>query len=269
MFPAALIEAAAAYTLAHPSCPHYAQQIRSRTAMFSAWLGDREPSSRLFNEYIALIESSGRQPETVRGHRTAILAVLRFAGWIPDAPLRLVRLRDRQIDCYTLEELRTLIKTASKMAGVLSSGLPLCRFWPLAIRAGYSTGLRYGDLLRVPAREIADDGIASISQSKTGRLVSVRFPREAMVEIRRHGAAMAVPWPYCGNHFRNEFRAIVIAAGVRRGSWKWLRRSAGTYMEQAKPGFGHKLLGNAVDIFRKHYWAYRLLNPGPPSPPEL
>lgn len=264
-----MIDLAEAYLLSRPACPQYARQIRSRSKLFHAWLDGREPTARLLNEYLTALENRGLKPETVRGYRTSLLAVLRFAGWQPESPIRHVRMRDRQVDCFSLEELRLLIRTAEKMEGVLPNGVAYRDFWPLAIRSGYGTGLRYGDLFSVPAATIDADGVCHVVQSKTGRGVTVRFPKEATRAIRRHGLDSAVPWPYSGNQFRTEFKALVIASGVRRGSWKWLRRSAGTYMEAAKPGFGHKLLGNAADIFRQHYWAFKLLNPGPVSPPEL
>lgn len=264
-----MIDHAESYLLSRPTCPQYARQIRSRTKLFSAWLADRPPTARLLNEYLTGLEQRGLTPETVRGYRTSLLAVLKFSGWSPETPVRHVRMREKQVDCYSLEELRLLIKTAERMDGTLPNGMAYREFWPLAIRSGYGTGLRYGDLLDVPTRSIDAEGVCHITQSKTGRGVTVRFPGEALRLIRRHGHDKAVPWPYSGNQFRTEFKALIIASGVRRGSWKWLRRSAGTYMEAAKPGFGHKLLGNAADIFRQHYWAFRLLNPGPISPPEL
>lgn len=262
-------EHAEAYLLSRPTCPQYARQIRSRTKLFTTWLDGRQPTALLLNQYLTGLEQRGLAPETVRGYRTSLLAVLRFSGWVPEASVRHVRMRERQIECFSLEELRLLIKTAQGMDGVLPNGIAYRHFWPLAIRSGYGTGLRYGDLFDVAAHSIQADGVCHVSQSKTGRGVTVRFPAEAMRAIKRHGLDMAVPWPYSGNQFRTEFKALLIASGVRRGSWKWLRRSAGTYMEAAKPGFGHKLLGNAADIFRNHYWAFKLLNPGPISPPEL
>jgi len=264
-----MIDRAEAYLLSRPTCPQYARQIRSRTKLFTAWLAGRQPTARLLNEYLTGLEQRGLKPETVRGYRTSLLAVLKFSGWSPESPVRHVRMREKQIDCYSLEELRLLIKTAERMDGTLPNGMAYRDFWPLAIRSGYGTGLRYGDLFGVPTGAIQADGVCHVTQSKTGRGVTVRFPADAMRSIRRHGLAQAVPWPFSGNQFRTEFKALIIASGVRRGSWKWLRRSAGTYMEAAKPGFGHKLLGNAADIFRQHYWAFRLLNPGPISPPEL
>ena len=264
-----MIDHAEAYLLSRPTCPQYARQIRSRVKLFDAWLDRREPTARLLNEYLTGLEQRGLTPETVRGYRTSLLAILKFSGWTPESPVRHVRTREKQIDCFSLEELRRLIKTAEKMEGTLPNGMAYREFWPLAIRCGYGTGLRYGDLFGVPTRSIDAEGICHVTQSKTGRGVTVKFPTDAMRSIKRHGLDKAVPWPFSGNQFRTEFKALLIAAGVRRGSWKWLRRSAGTYMEAAKPGFGHKLLGNAADIFRQHYWAFRLLNPGPISPPEL
>lgn len=257
------------YLLARQTCQQYARQIRNRVKWFAESVGERDVTAALLNEYLLRLERAGREPETVRGHRTSLLAVLKFAGWTPDGGVRCAKMKQKEVDCFTLDELRALVKAAQRMQGQLPHGMPLAVFWPLAIDCGYSTGLRYGDLVDVPAASIDDNGECHVTQSKTARVVVVCFTPESVEVIRRHGQEKALPWPFSYNHFRTEFRALVVAAGVRSGSWKWLRRSAGSYAEHKKPGVGHRVLGNTRDIFRGHYWAFKTLQPKPTQPPAL
>jgi hypothetical protein len=269
MNPASLIDHAESYLLARPTCRPYARQIRSRVAAFVAWINGAPVTSDSVNAFLVTIEGRGLQPETVRGYRTSLLAVLRFAGWQPDRPIRCTRLRERPVECFTLDQIRQLIETGATLPGVLSNGVPLAEFWPLAVDAGYTTGLRWGDLTAVLAADVNDDGSCAVTQGKTGRVVHVQFSPAAVARIRRHGLTHAVPWPHSGNHFRTEFRALTIAAGIGRGSWKWLRRAAGSYVEAASPGNGHKMLGNTPATFLRHYWARGTVAPKPLSPPML
>lgn len=266
---ASLIDLAGSYLLARPACQQYAKQIRSRMRLFDEWLVGRAPTAALLNEYLITLESRQLEPETVRGHRSVILAVLKFSGWKPESPIRVVRLRHKEPDCFTLDEIRRLLAAAEKLTGELPNGISHAAFWSLAIDVGYSTGLRYGDMTTLRASIIPADGECRVVQSKTGRFVDVRFTPWAIKAIRAHGHDLAVPWPHCGNHFRTEFRAIMVGAGVRRGRWKMMRASAGSYAELEHPGKGHRLLGNTRDVFRKSYFALRLLRPKAVRPTSL
>ena len=54
--------------------------------------------------------------------------------------------------------------------------------------------------------------------------------------------------------FGLQFKRLTVLSGVNRGSFKWLRRSAGSYIEVEHPGAGSKALGHqTAQIFDKHY----------------
>ena len=291
MTPFELREAVAFYLLARPCSPAYARQLRQRVDAFADWLGDRPASARLLNEFLAEL-AQRRQPETVRGYRNAIVAVMRFAGWAQDGPLRRVRISAKAVACCTLEEVQRLVAEGERMPGVLSNGMTRATFWPLAIDVAYSTGLRYGDLVAVLASAIDVAGHCLVRQHKTEKLVRVRFTPEAVAGIRAHGLAEAVPWPYSYNQFRVEFRTLAAGAGLREVRWKMLRATAGTHADLAHPGLGHRLLGNTRAVFDRHYngfakihgkaimppswrvpwykrWLARLAGGALPTPPEL
>ncbi len=271
MTPPQLIDHAERYLLGRETTPVYARQIRSRCGEFARWLGDRDVSAELLNRFLIDLGPT-LAASTVRGYRTAILSVLRSADWTPEMQVRSIRVSLSRIECFTAEEIVAQIKAAGRMKGELPNGMTNADFWTLAIHAGYGIGVRQADLLAVRKAEIADDGTHTIRPSKTSRFnkeITVRFPPSAMVLIRRHSLEYAVPWPHSQEHFRQEFKALLIAAGVRRGSWKWLRRSAGTFAELHRAGDGHRLLGNSAKIFAKHYDASASIDPRPISPPPL
>lgn len=271
MNPRDLIGHAENYLLSRETTPVYARQIRNRSAELARFAGEHPITAAVLNRFlIALAE--GRRPSTVRGYRTSVLSVLRFAGWQPETPVRSIRVLTEPIECFRADEILAQIKTAGKMKGELPNGMTNADFWALAIHAGYGIGVRQADLLSIKKSEIAADGTAILQPSKTRRFnktLTVRFPPAAMILIRRHAHEYAVPWPHSQEHFRQEFKALLIASGVRRGCWKWLRRSAGTFAELQRAGNGHKLLGNSPRIFQRHYDASQMIDPRPITPPPL
>jgi hypothetical protein len=76
-------------------------------------------------------------------------------------------------------------------------------------------------------------------------------------------------WMLDPSFFGRHFRAVAKAAGVNRGTFRFLRRSSGSYVELQQPGAGGKHLGHADGrTFGKHYDA-RLGDHDLPRPPEL
>ncbi len=256
------------YLLSRETTPTYARQMRNRNAEFSAFVGAADITSDLLNQFIIELGKT-RRPITVRGYRTSVLSVLRFAKWQPENPVRSVRVSAEKLDCFTADEIVAQLKAAARMRGELPNGVSNADFWTLAVHGGYGIAVRQADLLSIDAADIAIDGTCSVIPSKTKRAVAVKFPPEALKIIRSHGQGRAVPWPHSQEHFRQEFKALCIAAGVRRGCWKWLRRSAGTYAEMRQAGTGHRLLGNSPRIFHRHYDASGTIDPRPIEPPRL
>ena len=102
-----------------------------------------------------------------------------------------------------------------------------------------------------------------VIQNKTGKPVRVRFSGDALKWIKKHGQPEAMPWPHTFTWFERCFDKLRDEAGVRRGTWKWLRRSAGSYADEN--GNGHKLLGNTRTVFESHYLAPEIAAKEPPK----
>lgn len=271
MTPQLLIDHAERYLLGRETTTVYARQIRSRCAEFARFLGDVEVSADALNRFLVFI-ADGRRSSTVRGYRTAILSVLRDAGWTPETRVRSVRVFLDAVECFNLDEITAQLHAADKMKGMLPNGMTNAMFWRLAILGGYSLGVRQADLLAIRRMDVGLDGTVTLQPSKTRRFSkvhTVRFCPQAVQLIYKHNHEYAVPWPHSQETFRQEYKALLIAAGVRRGCWKWLRRSAGTFAEMARAGNGHRLLGNSQRTFDRHYNAVNHIDPRPISPPPL
>jgi hypothetical protein len=81
---------------------------------------------------------------------------------------------------------------------------------------------------------------------------------------------LAIPWPYDKHFFSRVFKFICINAGMEFGSFKWLRRSGGSYAESVQPGAGSRLLGHRDEgVFRRHYQDDSIARPNAVEPPPI
>ena len=167
-----------------------------------------------------------------------------------------------------MAEIRKLCMAAKALRGTGQSGVRRRLYWLAAIHAGFSSGQRWGDLVNLPVAAIHPDRTCTFTQHKTGRRITVRFSKMAMLLIHRHGQQTVIPQCYSQNHFCLTFNKLVKAAAISRGTFKWLRRSAGSYVE-LESGRGPELLGNTRAVFEASYKAERITKRPPPEPPEL
>lgn len=83
-------------------------------------------------------------------------------------------------------------------------------------------------------------------------------------------ADRALPWPHDYHVFGRHFGMLVKRAGVRPGTFKWLRRSAGSYAESMQPGAGTRLLGHRdANVFNGFYRDDQIVQQQPIEPPDL
>ena len=118
--------------------------------------------------------------------------------------------------------------------------------------------MRRGDLLRLKRLQLRDDGTVTVLRRKTGYPVRVKLSPNALAAVRKlkpdDDNDRFLPWAFTTNRLATTFNAIVKAAGVRKGQFRWLRRSAGSYAESVQPGGGSRLLGHRDErMFRRHY----------------
>ena len=131
------------------------------------------------------------------------------------------------------------------------------------ILVGYETGLRLGDLLRLPT--VDRNGRFSIVQSKTGDVITCQLSAEAVDAVRLGGEVFS--WPR--RRIQERFTALLVRCGLS-GSIKRLRATGATWCEVTEPGsaaayLGHKTPGLAL----KHYIDPRHLSRTKPLPPPL
>lgn len=190
---------------------------------------------------------------TVRSKRVQILALWRNAaddGYV-DPPRRRIRTAKCNLDApvaWTIDEVAALRSACRKLKRRHKCGLPRSVWWELAVMVAWDTGLRWGDLVRLKVNAIPPHGIFAWTQHKTKRVAICRLEPETMKLFRETLAAcpreLVLPWPASGETFREQAKRLVAKAGIRPGTWKWLRRSSGTDVEIQEFGAASRQLGH-------------------------
>lgn len=185
-------------------------------------------------------------PATVRSKRNQILALWRAAAddYLCEPPRRRVRVAMvpwTPRECWTIDEVRELVRAAGSLHRWHPCGLRRSEWWPLAIRLAWDTGLRWGDLVRLRFTDI-EGGIVTVCQHKTRRPhMAVLHPTTlaALDASRTHAPReLVVPWTASQKTFLHQVRRLVRKAGIRPGTWRWLRRGGASDVEIQQPGSG-------------------------------
>ena len=271
------------YGLLHDVRPNTVAQYVFAADLFERWAGgpvrldelDERSVSAWLRDYSAKVA-----PHTVRSKRRQVLALWRAAAEDglcepPTLRVRGVRCPRLPVEAWTLDEVVALLGACRGLVRRHRCGLHRSVWWDLAIRVAWDSGLRWGDQIELPVAAVAADGAVWWSQSKTGRVVSFKMSPSTVAALKASLAAcpraLVTPWPASHQTFSDQLDRIVARAGVRPGTWKWLRRSSGSYVELAAPGRGGEHLGHAPGsrIFAEHYASPRIIARTIPSPPEL
>ncbi|QDT75760.1 tyrosine-type recombinase/integrase [Lacipirellula limnantheis] len=218
-------------------------------------------------------------PRTVRSYRSDVLALWNAAADLDLVPYPVARRIKRPkcpalvIDCFSVEEVRLIVAQAERCHPyTMSNGINRRQYWPAAIRLAWDTGLRRGDVWKFRKSWIRPDGSARIVQNKTGQALTVRLHPSTIEALNAIPFDLATKWPSSdanGSRFSKQFKDICRSAGVFRGTFKWLRRGSGSYVEAVQPGAGGKHLGHSSpQVFGQHYDA-RLTSAAAPMPPAL
>jgi integrase len=268
------------YLAARDLCPDYCDLVRARIDKFCRWCGADirigELTNELANDWLGELAEGGMNPRTLSGYRAAILCIWReafAAGDNDHPPLRLRRIKKPAllISAFNHDELRAILDHAASLKRKHRDGNSAADFWQAAIHVGYSIGARRGDLLKLQRDQITPDGVIRFVQNKTGFAAGGRLSADALDFIRRLVSdGPALPWPYKRAAFTRAFKRLRSAAGISRGTFKWVRRSAGSYAESQRAGDGAKLLGHRCEhIFRLHYQDDMITGAEPVQPPPL
>lgn len=271
------IDFTAQYVLCRPITRTYASRLKWTSNALQSFSG-KTLIADVLTEATAngfLAANAEKSPYTIRSYRSDIITLWNGAadcGLIPPPPLRrilLPRMPELIIDCYTVDEARELATTAKLMIGRYSWGVAKRDYWSAAIRLAWDTGLRRGDVINFRRDSIRPDGVVTILQNKTKTRVQVKLRKSTIDAIALISGGYPFRFAADINYFTRHFHKIVTASGVKRGTFKWLRRASGSHVDMQAPGTGYKHLGQSgQQVFSKHYDA-KLGGHNLPQPPEL
>ena len=196
-------------------------------------------------------------PQTARSKRQMLLSLWRAAvddGLVDPVTLmrrvRRVRVPHRAPVAWTLDEVQRLLAACEHLPRVHKCGLRRSEWWALAIRVAYDTGLRWEDqMFRLRVDQITPEGFLAWVQHKTGRVVVPQLSPATMDALRasleRCPRELVTPWMGSHETFSDQVRTLVRKAGIRRGTWKYIRRASATEVEIQSPGEAGRHLGHA------------------------
>jgi integrase len=261
--PQTLVEFSRQYVARRSLSIGYANILPKRAAKLEAFVGKSAIQDVLteatVNAFLAAIVGTGR-PATIRKYRQDLLTLWSAAADddLVGYPIRRRIRREKPdplpIECFTLDEVRSIVVAAEQLKGAFENGVARRHYWPAIVRAAWDTGLRRGDLWRFDKSCLQPDGTFRVVMSKTRKPIRRMLRPETVAALDKIGLEKPLAWP-----MRNEwsfsfgFQRILIAAGVDRGQFKWLRRAAGSHVEAEHPGAGHRALGNTTQVFNSHY----------------
>jgi integrase len=245
-----------------------ARQYKTVARHISRWagreLGVHEINPDVFNRWLRDLQETTVSPATVANRRRHLLALWRAAAdhGLAEEPPR--RLRPAKVPyspprAWTVDEIKTLLATCRRLRRTRKGKMPRSVWWSLAVKVAWESGLRLTDVLRLRCDHIQPDGLVVMGQSKTGRPIVFRLSESTIAllneSLQTHPRKLVCPWTATKESFRRQFALIVRRAGIRKGSWKWIRRSSATDVEKACPGAGAAHLGHAhgSTIAARHY----------------
>jgi len=269
------------YALIRDVRPETIRQYQIVADLFERWAGgpvrldelDETSVSAWLRDY-----ATTAKPHTVRSKKNQILALWRAAAddGLASEPsarrVRRVRCPEQVVDAWTKAEVEQLLRTAAGLPRRHRSGLSRAAWFDLAIRVAWDSGLRWGDLVALRVDSVQPDG-TTVVQSKTGKAVTFRLSPTTLEALAATLAAcprrLVCPWPASHETFNDQVRTLVAKAGIRAGTWKWIRRGSGTDVEAQADGTGHLHLGNTRGVFEASYLSPAILGRRTPSPRAL
>jgi len=283
------------FPISHDIQPETLRQYQICARLFDQWAKTPvrllELDERSLSMFLAHYAASGVAPNTVRSKRVQLLSLWRAASdeGFCDLPTRRVRPAKvpwRAPIAWTHAEVCQLLSITDALPRLHSCGLRRSEWFALAIRIGWDIGLRWADqMYRLRVDMIGANGVVAFGQHKTGRVVIGRLGEATMEALRSSLAYMprelATPWDCSHETFTAQMRLLVLKSGIRKGTWKWLRRSGATDVELQQAGAATRHLGHAPGstIAARHYIDPAILHrefispsqlpkcPIPPTPP--
>lgn len=280
-----ITEIPALYRQNHDIAPDTFGQLVNVAKLFARFHGGTLDTSRLSaslaNQWLLARKESDVSASTVKGNRTSLLMLWREAHDLGYAPpiekVRTVKVPEIIPVAFTREELVKLIAACATLTGKFRR-VPIRRrvYFESLFESAYDTALRLGDLLSIERTWIWPGGYISIVQKKTGHSQRVLLRPSTIIRIDECMAdwpGRAHIWPQFSSdrkRFYEYVRRLVQAAGIRKGTMKWIRRSSASYVEREHPGCGARHLGHRTPgLAEKFYFDPSIVSREQPLPPPL
>lgn len=249
-----LLKILARYLLEHELRRTSESQMTAIVRVFLNWIGVSDLPLEQFtadriSEFLLAKQRDGRSSHYRRSLRNSLKALLTFASGQQATGVRPVRLESLEPESWSAEEVERLIAACDELPYRERN------WWRTFLQIAYYSGLNACDLHRIERANIHANGCVPFVRSKTGKRVFFGIPQELVREIHAIAPEDGPIWPLKTSQeaFRLRFARLVRIAGIRPGTFKRLRKTSGTLVELAQPGFGHRHLGNEPQVFAKHY----------------
>lgn len=260
---------------------NYVRDVRTMCRRFGAFAGNpaiTDLTDTAVNEWLESLKSEGYSKKRIWHHRMAVLAVWRQEverGNIEHGPrfVRRIKVPRNPVTAWTQDELRAFVAACKIVPGTMrDQSVSRSFWWATWANVAYDTALRRADSLTIPwAWYDAATGSIQRPQSKTGNVVAL-WMNPVTVAMLNHldsTTEYVLTWPYHSTKFDYWLRKIVAAAGIRKGTSRWIRRSAASYTERDNPGQASRLLGHKTPGMVAYYLDPAIVNVRPVRPPEL
>jgi integrase len=258
--------------------PRYAESLR-RTVRKCVMYGLRmtsqlDPAS--VNDFLRSLDLS---PVTRANIRREILTLWRYAyeqGHTEEMPRRVMRIKAprRPVEAWTAAELNDLLDAAESDARPVSRLCPRV-FWrdvlPVWIAVGYDSGLRFSDILQLRDTHFIKDCVA-VNAAKTGKSTVRRLSPYTLASVQRLLAespdGSLFQWCITRKRALTKWREFLKEQNMR-GSSRWLRRSAATFVELEGPGSASVFLSHSNPALARLHYLDQTLMGVPKGPPKL
>ncbi len=272
------------YLLEHELKPSSQRCLRQTIQAFESWLGHTaeltDLSAETVNKYLVWLQENGRTPATIHSRRRVLLTFWR-AAWeaelVDQLPRRVrkIKLPRANPQAWTPDEVRQLVVTCQDTPDCTALGIPKAAFWTSLVLTAWDSALRLGDLLAFERAWIPADGRLMVMQSKTGygqtiqlRPITLEWINLCMENNRERRCIW--PWASRREEFYKAFNRLVRRAGIRKGTFKWLRRASVTAVDAIQRGAGTDQAGHRDrGITLRHYVDASQLPHIRPLPPEV
>ncbi len=272
--------------------PNTYNQYRQLVRRVERWSGRvlycRDFAAPWVNQFLAEADASHLASASVRGIRVHLLALWRAAHEADLCPveprkIRHIKLIQKPPSAWLYDEVERTLAAAAKVTGAYGVNDPgtgerikveKTKLLRLAIRVFWDTALRSGDAMKLKLSDVADDGLITITQGKTGRWHVCKLHASTLAlarSIKRSADSRLIPWGASYEYLRMEFREHVFKPTGLVGSIKTYRKSSATDVELHHPGAGAVHLGHrlSASIAYAHYLDPRIAFKNRPMPTQL